>query len=314
MATTITPVSSSSSGLAYKAVALTTILLPIAGLIAAALYIHRFDLSGLDLALLAGMYTWTILFGVEFGYHRLLTHKTLKTRRWLRNLAVMSGCMAAEGQPIWWTAIHRRHHQFGDEQGDPHSPNVHGEDFAGRVKGAFHSHIGWMFDPRLTDARAREFVVDLLRDKDILLIDRLYWVWVVTGMAIPALIGGIATQSMQGALGGFLMGGIVRLFFGQHALWWGIVTACHRWGYRSFESGDRSVNNWFVAIIFFGDGWHNNHHAFPYSAKVGLRWWEIDMTWWLIRLLAAAGLAWDVQTPGPVQLEAKRLAFERAPS
>jgi stearoyl-CoA desaturase (Delta-9 desaturase) len=294
-----------SGGFSYQVVALLTLVLPLVGGVVAIWTWWRFGISLLDVGLLIGMYLWAVL-GIELGYHRYLTHRALKAGSWLRTLFIVSGCMAGHGQPIWWVAIHRRHHQYSDHHGDPHSPNLHGDDWQGILLGGWHSHIGWMFEPECTAAYATHFTKDLLNDRLIRWIDRWYVMWVLIGLAIPSAIGGVFTQTWYGAWTGFLWGGLVRMFLDQHALWWGIVTICHRFGYRSFQSNDSSTNHWFVAIIFLGDGWHNNHHAFPASAKVGLTWWEYDPTWTVIRIFEKLGLVWDVKVPSKATIEQKR--------
>jgi stearoyl-CoA desaturase (delta-9 desaturase) len=164
-----------------------------------------------------------------------------------------------------------------------------------------------MFQPECTAAYATHFTKDLLNDRTLRLLDRYYIVWVLLGLAIPAGLGGLISQTWYGAWTGFIWGGLVRMFLDQHALWWGIVTICHRFGYRSFQSNDKSTNHWLIAILFLGDGWHNNHHAFPASAKVGLAWWEFDPTWSVIQLLRWCKLVWDVKLPSPEIIEHKRL-------
>jgi stearoyl-CoA desaturase (delta-9 desaturase) len=296
-----------SGSLSYYLVAFLTIALPIIGAIGAIAYSIFFGVRAIDIVLLVLLYTWTVCFGIELGYHRLLTHRSLKVAPWLRRMAVISGCMAAQGPPVWWTAIHRRHHIFSDREEDPHSPNLSGLGFASSRKGIWHSHIGWMFEPNRTAAHSIKYAQDLMKDRVMRKIDSFYVLWILLGLAIPTLIGGLASMSLAGALGGFLWGGMFRMLLGQHALWWGIVTLCHKSGYTTFASRDQSRNNWFVAIIFFGDGWHNNHHAFPNSAKVGLQWWEIDMTWWCIQALRTIGLAWDIRIPTPEEIAKKRI-------
>jgi stearoyl-CoA desaturase (delta-9 desaturase) len=215
--------------------------------------------------------------------------------------------MAAHGPPVWWVAIHRRHHGRSDAAGDPHSPNLHGERLSDQVRGMWHAHIGWMFDPDCTAAFSHHYAPDLIKDRRMQQLDRLYVLWVVLGLLLPGALGGLLSRTWAGAWSGVVWGGLVRMFLDQHALWWGIVTVCHRFGSRPFRSHDDSTNNLLVAILFLGDGWHNNHHAFPTSAKVGLRWWEIDFTWWVIRLMQRMGLAWDVKVPTSQAIEARRV-------
>lgn len=291
---------------AYFIQALVTVVVPLAGAFGGLYLFIREGISLLDLSLLVVVYFFSVL-GIELGYHRYLAHRALKTTPLLTSLLTIFGCMAGHGPPIWWIAIHRRHHQFSDHDGDPHSPNLHGHAFWERIRGGWHSHIGWMFKPVHTAAQASHFARDLLADRRLMAIDRMYSLWFVLGMILPALIGGLVTQSWWGAWTAFLWGGLVRLFFGQHALWWGIVTLCHRQGSRPFRSQDDSTNSLLVAILMLGDGWHNNHHAFPTSAKVGLSWWQVDPTWWVIVGLKRLGLAWDIRVPSEKTIESKRI-------
>ena len=295
-----------SDGWSYQLIAILTLVLPIVGVLVAGVQIWNRTWTWLDLGLLLVMYLWAVL-GIELGFHRYLTHRSLKTSNWLRKFFIISGCMAAHGQPIWWCAIHRRHHQYSDHHGDPHSPNLHGEGFLGTIRGGWHSHIGWMFQPKCTAAYATHFTKDLLGDRSLLYLDRHYVIWVLLGLAIPAAAGGVLSQSIYGAWTGFIWGGLVRIFCDQHALWWGIVTVCHRFGYRTFQSNDKSTNHWLIAILFLGDGWHNNHHAFPSSARVGHFWWEYDPTWSVIKLLKLLGMVWEVKVPSAESIDQKRI-------
>ncbi|MCB1743117.1 MAG: fatty acid desaturase [Gammaproteobacteria bacterium] len=296
-----------SANLSYQLVSAATVVLPTLGTVYAMWLWWHYGIHAVDIALLVFMYVVTIL-GVELGYHRYLTHRSMKTSPFFRAVLVIVGCMAAHGPPIWWVAIHRRHHMYSDHAEDPHSPSprVHGASFGQRLAGAWHAHIAWMFNPECTAAHASRYAQDLFADRRIWWIDRFYWGWVLLGLAIPTVLGGLLTASWSGAWTGFIWGGLVRMFLGQHALWWGIVTVCHLFGTRPFVSNDDSRNNVIVAIIFLGDGWHNNHHAFPTSAKVGLRWWEIDMTWWVVSVLKRVGLVWDVKVPSRASIDSKR--------
>lgn len=296
--------SNSSAGFSYLLVALLTIIVPIVGVVGGAVLFARHGISLLDVSLLVCMYVATVL-GVELGFHRYLTHRSLKMSPWLETVFTVLGSMAAQGQPIWWVAIHRRHHGHSDAVGDPHSPNLHGPSLWQQLVGGWHSHIGWMFQPQCTAAYAQHFAKDLLSDRTMITLDRWYFFWVLLGLLIPSAIGGGVTGTWAGAMSGFIWGGLVRMFLGQHALWWGIVTICHRYGTRPFRSQDDSTNHWLVAVLFLGDGWHNNHHAFPSSAKVGLRWWEFDITWWFIRLFERCGFVWDVKVPTPKTVQDK---------
>lgn len=295
---------SASGSWSYVAVALTTIVVPLVAAAYALYLLCTVGVAMFDVALLTGLYVVTIL-GVELGFHRFLTHRALQLARGWKTLFLVAGCMACDGPPIWWAAIHRRHHQWSDHEGDPHSPNLHGPGWRAALRGWWHAHVHWMFCPACTAAQTSVYAPDLLRDPIVQRIDRWYVLWVLLGLALPAAAGGLWTGTLYGAWTALIWGGFVRVFLGQHALWWGIVTVCHTIGTQPFESHDRSRNNVLVAILFLGDGWHNNHHAFPSSAQVGLRWWEIDPTWWAIRALQAMGAAWDIKVPTPSMVESK---------
>ena len=244
-------------------------------------------------------------FGVTVGYHRLLTHRAFDAPRGVRVFFAICGSIAAQGATIRWCATHRRHHQTSDRDGDPHSPHTHGDGVLDLVRGMWHAHMGWLFH-RDADDTAHS-VRDLLADPLIVLVDRLYFFWVILGLVIPgALVGG-----WEGTWGGFwsglIWGGLVRVCLMQHVTW-SINSVCHVWGSREFHTTDHSVNNWLCAVLALGEGWHNNHHAFPTSARQGLRWWQFDSSWLIIRALEKLGLARNVRTPTPTAMEARRRA------
>ena len=256
----------------------------------------------IDLALLGAMYVVSGL-GITIGYHRLYTHKSFATRGPVAAMFAVFGGMAAQGPVIWWCATHRRHHQHSDHEHDPHSPHAGREPgLAGFAKGFLHAHMGWLF----ADLRAdmRRYVPDLLADKTTLRLNALFPLWVALGLAIPAAIGGLATMSWMGALLGFLWGGVVRICLLHHVTW-SINSVCHIWGSRAYASGDESRNNAIMGVLAFGEGWHNNHHAFPASARHGLKWWQFDSSWLVIRTLERVGLASKVRVPSSDRL-AKR--------
>jgi stearoyl-CoA desaturase (Delta-9 desaturase) len=149
-------------------------------------------------------------------------------------------------------------------------------------------------------------VPDLLADRALVAVDRMYYVFVLLSLGIPAAIGGLATGTWYGALSGFVFGGLVRTFITHH-ITWSINSICHVFGRRSFAAGDDSRNNWLCGLLGLGEGWHNNHHAFPTSARHGLAWWQIDFSWLVIRGMELFGLAWNVHLPSPRQMNAKRL-------
>jgi stearoyl-CoA desaturase (delta-9 desaturase) len=204
----------------------------------------------------------------------------------------IAGSMAVQGPLFFWVATHRRHHQHSDVKGDPHSPHEHGEGMKGLTLGFWHAHMGWMF--RGADAMTVRSLPDLSKDPVARVIHRGFVWWALTGLVRPGILGGLITQTWMGALTGFLWGGLARVFMGHHATW-SVNSICHLWGTQPFKTRDESRNNAAVAVVSLGEGWHNNHHAHPQSARHGLRWYQMDLTWILIRTLNIFGLASNVQ-------------------
>ena len=276
---------------------------PFVGFVGAVVLLWGHGVGPADLAAMALMYC-VAGYGVTIGFHRLLTHKSFETYRPLRILLAIFGSIGAQGAVIRWCATHRRHHQVSDREGDPHSPHHHGDSPAGMLRGLWHAHVGWCFEPDVKDS-ARS-VPDLLADRAMVWVDALYFFWVFVGLLIPAALVGLWTGSWGGALSGMLWGGLARIFLMQHVTW-SVNSVCHVWGSRPFRSGDHSANNLAVAILALGEGWHNNHHAFPTSARHGLTWWQFDSSYVLIRLMEKLGLAWNVRVPNEAALAAKRI-------
>ena len=292
------------------------ILLPIAGLIFAIVHLWG---TGVDLPQIILMTLMYILtgFGITIGYHRYFTHKSFSTSRPMVALLGILGSMATEGSIIRWCATHRSHHRHSDRDGDPHSPHGHGEGLKGLLTGLWTAHMGWIFHPAPTDSLSR-YVPDLEGDRLIKNISRLFPVWVALGLVIPALIGGLLEVMMgrgflYGMLLGFVWGGLVRILVVHH-ITWSVNSICHIWGSKPYRSEDESRNNVIVGVLALGEGWHNNHHAFPTSARHGLEWWQFDSSWVVIRTLAAFGLVWDIRTPSREGMRRKRRDFERAPA
>jgi len=242
-------------------------------------------------------------FGVTIGYHRLLTHRSFETSRTVRLLLAISGSVAAQGMAIRWCATHRRHHQLADLEGDPHSPHLHGRHgLIGLLKGLWHAHIGWTFEAdRPNLARS---VSDLLEDRALLIVDQLYLLWVALGIFVPAVALGLWYHSWEGFFSGMIWGGLLRIFLMLHVTW-SINSVCHVFGTRPFKNTDHSTNNFPIAIVSLGEGWHNNHHAFPTSARHGLRWWQFDSSYEIIRLMSKVGLVWNVRVPNQEAMNAK---------
>jgi stearoyl-CoA desaturase (delta-9 desaturase) len=257
-----------------------------------------------DLLVLAITYTLTGL-GITVGYHRLFTHRSFKTTRAVRAVLAVLGSMAVEGPTIEWVATHRKHHRFADQPGDPHSPHVdRAPGWRGALRGLAHAHVGWIFRGK-DMANPRRYASDLLADRDLRFISRTFPLWVVAGLAFPFGLGVALTGSIAGGLTGLLWGGAVRVLILHHATF-SINSLCHFFGRRPFATGDESRNLAWLAPLAFGEAWHNNHHAFPTSARHGLGRWQLDPGAWLIGALERCHLAWDVVRISPARQQAKR--------
>jgi stearoyl-CoA desaturase (delta-9 desaturase) len=208
-----------------------------------------------------------------------------------------------QGPVISWVADHRKHHAHTDAEGDPHSPHGHGSGFKGAVKGLWYAHMGWLFDRQGTSAY-RKYAKDLVEDPTMRRINKLFPLWVVVGIALPAALGYLIGGTVTAALTGALWGGLVRVFL-LHHITWSINSVCHFFGTRRFDVEDQSTNVFWLAPLSLGESWHHNHHAFPRSAVHGLRWWEIDITAWVIRGMKASKLAWNVVEISPERQEQK---------
>jgi stearoyl-CoA desaturase (delta-9 desaturase) len=256
-----------------------------------------------DLLILAVTYVG-VGTGITVGFHRLLTHRSFKTYAPVRAAFAALGSAAAEGPVIDWVATHRKHHQYSDVEGDPHSPHVgHGSGFSGALRGLAHAHIGWVFSD-MEVADERRYAKDLLADPWVRFVDRTFVLWVVLGLAFAFGLGVALTGTVAGGLTGLLWGGAARIFFCHHATF-SINSVCHFFGRRDFATSDESRNVPWLAIPTWGESWHNNHHAFPSSYRHGLRRWQIDPAAGVIRVLEMLGLAWGVVRVDPARIERK---------
>jgi len=245
-----------------------------------------------DLVIFVVLYSATAL-GITVGFHRLLTHRAFTAGPRTRGVFAILGSAAIEGPVISWVADHRKHHACSDREGDPHSPHVgHGHGVRGAFKGFFHAHVGWLFDHTGRGSKER-FTPDLLRDPVISFVDRTFFIWAIAGLLLPFFLGWVWGGTIDAALTALLWGGIVRMFLLHHVTY-SVNSLCHMFGGRPFETKDESRNFAPVAWLSFGEGWHNNHHAFPTSAEHGLRWWQPDLSAALITGLEKVGLARDV--------------------
>ncbi|MFL5327649.1 MAG: acyl-CoA desaturase [Gemmataceae bacterium] len=290
--------------LTMRLATLFVIVVPFLGLLAAPFFFLGWGFRWTDLGLLMGFYLVSAV-GITVGFHRLFTHRSFETYAPIKFLLGVMGSMAIQGPMLKWVAMHRRHHQHSDTPEDPHSPYHHGSGILGLIRGAWHSHIGWFFQ-RDPENLAR-YVPDLRASKILRAVSALFPLWALLGVLFPAVLGGLITHSWTGAITGLLWGGIIRVFLVHHVTW-SVNSACHLWGHRTFPVNDHSRDNLLFGILALGEGWHNSHHAFPTSARHGLRWWQIDLSYLMIRALAWLGLAWDVQLP-PKRLQVRALAI-----
>ncbi|WP_410872118.1 acyl-CoA desaturase [Nocardia sp. A7] len=278
-------------------------ILPIIGTVVAFAFLLVRPFGWLEFALLFTMWLLTGL-GVTVGYHRLFTHRTFKAAPWVSGVLAILGSMAGQGPVISWVALHRRHHEYSDREGDPHSPNLAGGGLRGALIGLAHSHFLWM--RRHEYPNVVHYAPDLIKDRGLVRIARLYYYWVALGLLIPTVIGGLVSMSWTGAVAGLLWGGLVRIFVLEHIVW-AINSFLHMFGTRNYESRENSHNGGVFALATLGESWHNNHHAFPESPSFGLDWYRLDPGFWLIRTLAFCGLAWDLKMPSEQRMAAKRI-------
>jgi stearoyl-CoA desaturase (delta-9 desaturase) len=273
-------------------------VIPFLALLAVVPMAWGWGLNWLDLGLAAASYTVTCL-GVTVGFHRYFTHSAFKARRWLRVSMAVAGSMAVQGPILHWVADHRRHHAFADRDGDPHSPWAFGDSPAALARGFWHAHMGWIFQRDLTNQH--RFAPDLLADRDIRIVHRLFGLCTAVTMLAPAAIGGLVTWSWWGALTGFFWAGLVRVAVLHHVSW-SVNSICHLIGSRPFAARDRSANFWPLAVLSMGESWHNLHHADPTCARHGVRPGELDVSARVIWLFEKAGWAYDVRWPTPRRL------------
>jgi stearoyl-CoA desaturase (delta-9 desaturase) len=238
--------------------------------------------------------------GVTVGFHRYFTHSSFKATRPMRIALAIAGSLAFQGGVVSWVADHRRHHAFSDKEGDPHSPWLFGTGPVAVARGFWHAHMGWLFDRDRTNAR--RFAPDLLADRDIAAVDRQFIFLTLASLGIPTLIGGLVSWSWWGALTALLWGGLVRVGLLHHVTW-SINSICHMFGSRPFASRDRSANVWWLALLSFGESWHNLHHADPTCARHGVKRGQIDVSARLVWIFEKFGWVHSVRWPTARRLE-----------
>lgn len=263
-------------------------------------WVVLFWMAGIHLGCLAApfFFTWKALglaivmhwltssVGVCLGFHRYMSHKSFKLIKPAEFFVMLCSVASGQGSPLMWTATHRLHHQRSDQEGDPHSP----------LEGKWWSHMFWLFvnhTPEQREVLFRKYVPDLVDRPMMKFFERTYGLWLVAiGLLLYAIAG----------LPGVLWALCVRMTWAYHVTWF-VNSATHLWGYRNYETRDESRNLWWVAILSYGEGWHNNHHAHPHAARSGHRWWEVDMTWWVIRTMQILHLATEVDDRIPLNEE-----------
>jgi stearoyl-CoA desaturase (Delta-9 desaturase) len=286
---------------------LVAVLIPFASFAVAVVLLWNDLVGPTDLAILAGLYLFSA-FGITIGYHRLLTHRSFDAPSPVRYALAIMGQTAVQGPVVDWVADHRKHHTFADEEGDPHSPHLHGGGFKGALHGLYHAHMGWLF---VTQGQAdrRRYARDLMDDPIMKRISKAFPWNALGGLALAFVLGLAISGTLAGGLTALFWGGLVRIFFVHH-ITWSINSICHFFGRRRFDVDDHSTNVFWLALPSLGESWHHNHHAFPRSARHGLRWWEIDVTGLVIMAMKRVGLARDVVTVSP-EKQAERLAAEK---
>ena len=259
-----------------KIVMLVVVVLPFLATLFAIELLWQRAVNWTDLALLVAFNLLAGL-GVTVGYHRMLTHRSFQPHPVVKFIFLALGSMAVEGPALEWAATHIKHHAHSDREGDPHSP----------VEGFWHAHMGWLFNRSFADPNI--YCRNLVKDPIVVFVSRTFIFWVILSLAIPFAIGGWT---------GLLWGGLVRIFLTHH-ITWSVNSVCHTFGKREFETRDQSRNEWIVGLLGLGEGWHNNHHAFPRSAFHGLHWWQFDLSGYVIWTLERVGLARDVYRVSP---------------
>ncbi len=294
------------ASLAQKIVMVHVVVLPMLALAAVMWMSWAYGFMGwLYVGLLFGGWYATGL-GITVGYHRLFSHHSFACTRGAKVFWALMGALAVEGSPVKWCAVHRKHHKFSDHDGDPHSPHLHDGGLVNILRGFWHAHTGWMIGMPWTEGENKKYAPDLMKDPVLAYIDRNYVWFVVASLVLPGVFAGLVTMSLTGAFLGLIWGGFARVGFTHH-MTWSINSICHIFGSQDYKSSDDSRNNLLFGVLSHGEGWHNNHHAFPTSARHGLKWWQFDLSWLIIRFMQKTGLAWKVRLPSEKALERRAL-------
>jgi len=232
------------------------------------------------------------VFGITGGYHRYFAHKSYKTSRVFQFVLAWIACSATQKGPLWWAGTHRRHHRYADKPGDPHSPR----------EGFYYAHQGWVFDNRW-EGTPVEAMRDFAAYPELVWLNKYHFV--------PPLVLALACYAI-GGFAGLVWGFAVSTTLLWHATY-SVNSLAHLWGSRRYQTDDTSRNNLLIALLTFGEGWHNNHHYYMASARNGFFWWEIDVTWYVLRALAALGIVWDLRVPTEAILDGGSRRIEKLP-
>ncbi len=271
-----------------RSVTIAAVIAPLIGTAYAIYQLWGRAVNATDIALMLTLYVLTAL-GITVGYHRMLTHRSFEANPVVRFFFLALGSMAMQGPADAWASVHIQHHAQTDKEGDPHSP----------MEGFFHAHFGWIIFFGLKPDYAR-YGSWLRKDPMIVFFSRTFLLWSTLGFLIPFAIAGWQ---------GVLWGGLVRIFLNNHVTW-SVNSICHTFGDKMFRTDDMSRNNWLVGLLAMGEGWHNNHHAFPRAAFHGMRWWQFDMSAYIIRVLEKIGLVWNVYRV-PLERQIPRLTSNK---
>lgn len=243
--------------------------------------------------------------GITVGYHRFYSHRSFEGNKFVKIMLAIFGSMACQGPLNYWVSNHRRHHHYSDRPGDIHSPYIDGEKpIKGWFKSFWHSHVAWTYKHEITNTGV--VAKDIMKDPLFQKLNSTYYLWLALGFIVPGIIGGIITLSVEGFIQGVLWGGFVRLLFTYHTTNT-ITSLTHMWGKKEFKSQDESRNNFWLALPTWGEAWHNNHHAFPFSAIFGLKWYQFDLGGIFIRTLEFLGMAWNVKVPSQKIMDSKKI-------
>ncbi len=273
-------------------------VIPLIALIVAIPFAWGWGLGWVDVALAVAFYYLSGM-GVTVGFHRYFTHGSYKARSPMRKFLAIAGQLAVQGPVIIWVADHRRHHAFSDREGDPHSPWTYGTSIPALARGFWHAHMGWLFNRDNTNQQ--RFAPDLLADKSIVRIDKYFWVWTLVSLIAPGVLGGLITWSWHGALTAFFWAGLVRVAVLHHVTW-SVNSICHMIGERPFSARDKSANFWPLAILSFGESWHNLHHADPTCARHGVLRGQWDTSARAIWIFEKLGWVYNVRWPSAQRL------------